>query len=56
MEARLKNLIVTVVEVAKATAPEVPKNAITIESSVDLPAIAVIPKIHVSVKVDMSKL
>jgi hypothetical protein len=56
MQASLKNLIVTVVDVANSVAPEVPKQAITIESSVDTIGVGVLPKIHISVKVDMSKL
>jgi hypothetical protein len=56
LEARLKDLIIRVVEVSKSAAPEVPKDAVTVESSVDIAGIGVLPKIHLSVKVDMSKL
>jgi hypothetical protein len=56
MQGSLKNLIVTVVEVAKSVAPEVPKEAVIVESSVDTAGVGVLPKIHLSVRVDMSKL
>lgn len=56
VQGSLKNLIVTVVEVAKSVAPEVPKDAVIVESSVDTAGIGVLPKIHISVRVDMSKL
>jgi hypothetical protein len=56
IETRLKDLIVKMVEVAKSAAPEVPKNAVNIEGLVDLPGITGLGKIHLIVKVDMSKL
>jgi hypothetical protein len=56
IEIQLKNLIITIVEVAKSAAPEVPKNAVNVEGSIDLLGIGVLPKVHLSVRVDMSKL
>jgi hypothetical protein len=56
IEAKLKDLIVTIVEVAKSAGPEVPKNAVIVEGSVDLAGIAVLQKVHLGVRVDMSKL
>ena len=55
-EASWKNLILTVVQVAKSVAPEVPKDAVIIESSVDTAGVGVLPKLHLSVRVDLSKL
>ena len=56
IQGSLKNLIITVVEVAKSVAPEVPKEAVIVESSVDTVGVGVLPKVHLSVRVDMSKL
>ena len=44
IESQLKDFIVTMVEVAKSAAPEVAKNAINVEGSVDLPGVAVLLK------------
>jgi hypothetical protein len=55
VEETLKNFIVTAVKVAQSAAPEVPRNAVNIEASVEIPGMTLIPKIHLSVKVDLSK-
>jgi len=56
VNASLKDLILRTVKVSKSVAPEVPKDAVTVENSVDVAGVGVLPKIHLSVKVDMSKL
>jgi len=54
-EEKVKDFVVSAVGAAQSIAKEIPKDAVDIEASVELPAMGPLPKINLTIKIDLGK-